>query len=129
MTWKRAQYCVAAGLLLQGGMAVGQTSFTVSPENQPKESEPAAVLLQYADLNGKLAGALQEPDSTCLTSYVTYQTCKAGEKPKKCKSAPKCSVTAVLPQMDLANVMFRFMPGQDAAALIPHAISSLPDMK
>ncbi len=126
MRWKAIQLCVLVACLSQSGFAVGQMTFTVSPENQPAVTEPSAKLKLYSDLNRKMAAGMDGPDSLCLKSYGDYQACKAADPAAKCGKAPKCSVTAVLTMAELSGIRFHFAPGMDAATLEPVGVNVAP---
>jgi protein TonB len=86
-------------------------------------------MLQYSKLNQRLADATDEPASSCLKSYAVYQGCKAGEKPKKCGKAPRCTAVApVPPQMDLDGIRFVFPAGPDVTVLVPRPPRPAVDM-
>ena len=93
--------------------------FTVTPENQPASTDPAAKLKLYSDLNLKLAADTDGADSVCLKSYADFQACKAGDPKAKCGKAPKCSVTAALTMAELSGIRFQFTAGSGAATLEP----------
>lgn len=114
--------CVAAGLVAQGGVGLAQDlQFSVTPANQPQDKASAELMLQYSKLNQRLADATDEPASSCLKSYAVYQGCKAGETPKKCGKAPKCTAVAPLPAIDLSGIRLNFPAGEDTAVLQPRA--------
>jgi TonB family protein len=112
--------CVLAGIAVPCGFALGQeTQYTVSPDNQPKDSAPVEVMRAYSDMNGRLADGAEEPASSCLKSYAVYQTCKGGDTSQSCGAAPSCTAVAALPVMDLSGIIIHFSAAQDTAMLTP----------
>ncbi len=103
----------------QGGAALAQgLQYSVTPENQPKDSAPGDVMKAYSDLNQKLADAVADPESSCLKSYAAYQACKSVVA-QTCGAAPVCTVQATLPSMELSGIRIYFAPETGVATLIP----------
>ena len=122
--------CVVGGLVASAGAGLAQgLQFSVTPENQPKDTASAETMLLYSKLNQRLADATDEPASSCLKSYAVYQGCKAGDRPKKCGKAPRCTAVAPLPpQIDLMGIRFNFPDGEDMAVLTPFVPRPAVDM-
>ena len=103
----------------QGGASLAQgLQYSVTPENQPKDSAPGDVMKAYSDLNQKLADAAADPESSCLKSYSVYQACKSVVA-QACGAAPVCTVQAMLPSMELSGIRIYFAQETGVATLIP----------
>jgi TonB family protein len=96
-----------------------QTKFAVTPDNQPKDGDPAETMKAYGELNQKLADATEEPASSCLKSYAVYQACKGGGATETCGTAPSCSATGALPQMDMSGMRIQNPGDQNEVVLVP----------
>jgi hypothetical protein len=109
-----------AGAAVQGGFALGQqTQYSVTPDNQPKDTASAEVMNAYSSLNQRLADAAEEPVSSCIKSYAVYQACKGGAAAQTCGVEPSCTAVGALPAIDLSGIRITFMPDTEMAVLVP----------
>jgi len=111
--------CLLVGLVGPGGFAMAQgMQYTVTPENQPKDTAPAARMKAYSDLNQRLADTMSDPESSCLKSYAVYQACKSVGA-QTCGASPFCTVLATLPPIELIGISFYFAQDTGVATLTP----------